>query len=226
MRSLNIVAYPRDVLLNFQSRSLTPMAKISALVASAFALLGIGAFTAPPADGKAAEKWKDISFYSLKTKSLEGKDADLKTYDGKVCLVVNVASKCGYTPQYEGLEKLYSELKGKGFEVLGFPSNDFGGQEPGTPDEIKSFCTSTYRVTFPMFNKLQTKSGDGQAEIYSYLGASTGSLPNWNFGKYLIGKDGKPIAYFGSKVTPESKELRDAIDKAMAQPAANKTTAK
>ncbi|MDZ4828845.1 MAG: glutathione peroxidase [Phycisphaerae bacterium] len=201
--------------------------KITAVIASAaLAVVGIGAFTAAPADDKAAEKWKDASFYSLKTKSLDDKAVDLKTYEGKVCLVVNVASKCGNTPQYAGLEKLYGELKDKGFVVLGFPSNDFGGQEPGTPDEIKAFCTSKYNVTFPMFNKVQTKAGEGQSEIYSYLGARTGSLPSWNFGKYLIGKDGKTITYFASKVAPDSKDLREAIEKAMGEGAASKPATK
>jgi glutathione peroxidase len=151
----------------------------------------------------------------MKTTTLAGQPADLAQYEGKVALVVNVASQCGFTPQYAGLEKLYDELKGKGFVVLGFPSNDFGGQEPGSPDEIASFCKKNYGVTFPMFSKLVTKAGPEQSPIYTYLG-KTGSLPSWNFSKYLVGKDGRVIQFFPSKVTPEAPELRAAIDKALA----------
>jgi glutathione peroxidase len=155
------------------------------------------------------------SFYDLKTTTLDGKPADLGQYRGKVTLVVNVASKCGYTPQYTGLEKLHRDMRDKGFAVLGFPSNDFGGQEPGTAEEIQQFCKLTYDVTFPMFSKVVTKASDGQSPIYSYLGA-TGNLPAWNFSKYLVGKDGKVVAFFPSKVKPDAPELMAAIEKALA----------
>jgi glutathione peroxidase len=154
------------------------------------------------------------SFYALKTKTLQGKPADLSQYKGKVTLVVNVASQCGFTPQYAGLEKLHEDMKGKSFEVLGFPSNDFGAQEPGSPDEIATFCKKNYGVTFPLFEKVVTKAGPEQSPIYTYLGKS-GSLPAWNFSKYLVGKDGKVVHFFPSKVTPDSEELRAAIDKAL-----------
>jgi glutathione peroxidase len=154
------------------------------------------------------------NFYDLKTTTLLGKPADLADYKGKVTLVVNVASFCGYTPQYKGLEALHRDLKDKGFAVLGFPSNDFGEQEPGTATEIAEFCRLTYDVTFPMFAKVITK-GSGQSPIYKFLGTS-GHLPEWNFAKYLIGKDGRIIAFYPSDVTPESKQLRDAIAKALA----------
>jgi glutathione peroxidase len=154
------------------------------------------------------------SFYDLKTSSLLGEPADLGAYRGKVTLVVNVASACGYTPQYKGLEKLHRELSGKGFAVLGFPSNDFGGQEPGTPQEIATFCKLTYDVTFPMFAKLSTVPGPRQSPIYKFLGA-TGNLPAWNFSKYVVGKDGKVVAFFPSEVTPEAPALRNAIAKAL-----------
>jgi glutathione peroxidase len=153
------------------------------------------------------------SFYDLKTSYLDGKPADLGVFRGKVTLAVNVASKCGFTPQYEGLEKLNRELAGKGFAVLGFPSNDFGGQEPGTAKEIAEFCRLTYDVTFPMFSKLVTKPGSEQSPIYKFLGTS-GHLPAWNFSKYVIGRDGRIVAFFPSEVTPESPELRRAITKA------------
>ncbi len=155
------------------------------------------------------------SFYDLKTNTLLGQPADLAMYRGKVSLVVNVASKCGFTPQYEGLENLQREMKGKAFNVLGFPSNDFGGQEPGTPQEIATFCKLTYDVDFPMFEKTVTKSGAGQSPIYTFLGKS-GKLPAWNFAKYVIDKKGQIVAFFPSEVTPEAPELRNAIAKALA----------
>jgi len=154
------------------------------------------------------------SFYDLKTQTLLGKPADLGDYRGKVTLVVNVASYCGYTPQYKGLEALHRELKDKGFAVLGFPSNDFGEQEPGTAEEIATFCRRTYDVTFPMFSKVVTRSGHDQSPVYSYLGAS-GHLPEWNFAKYVIGKDGRVRAFFPSEVTPDDPALRRAIADAM-----------
>jgi glutathione peroxidase len=155
------------------------------------------------------------SFYELKTMTLDGKPADLSQYRGKVSLIVNVASKCGYTPQYEGLEKLHRDWKGKGFNVLGFPSNDFGGQEPGTAQEIADFCRLTYDVTFPMFEKVVTKKGAGQSPVYAFLGRS-GNLPAWNFSKYVIDKQGRIVAFFPSDVTPEHPDLRAAISKALA----------
>jgi glutathione peroxidase len=156
-----------------------------------------------------------MSLYTQKTKTLEGKDSDLTQYKGKVTLVVNVASECGYTPQYQGLQDLHAKLKDKGFAVLGFPSNDFGAQEPGTPEQIRTFCTEKYHVDFPMFGKVQTKAGEGQSEVYSMLGKASGKLPKWNFSKYLIGKDGKVIAFYPSGVKPDAPELRVAIEEAL-----------
>ena len=155
------------------------------------------------------------SFYDLKSLALDGAPGNLAQYKGKVSLVVNVASKCGFTPQYEGLEGLQREMKGKAFNVLGFPSNDFGGQEPGTAQEIATFCRLTYGVTFPMFEKVVTKKGAGQSPIYAFLGSS-GSLPAWNFSKYVVDKQGKVVAFFPSEVTPEDPALRSAITKALA----------
>jgi glutathione peroxidase len=157
------------------------------------------------------------SFYSLKSQTLQGQPADLSEYKGKVTLVVNVASKCGLTPQYESLQKLHDELKDKGFSVLGFPSNDFGQQEPGSPEEIATFCKKNYGVTFPMFHKIVTKSGTDQSPEYGFLEKKTGSLPRWNFGKYVVNKDGTAIEFFDSKVTPDAPELRAAIEKALKQ---------
>jgi glutathione peroxidase len=171
------------------------------LVAAAPLLAG----QARPATGRSVS-----SFYDLTTTTLDGKPADLAQYRGTVSLVVNVASYCGYTPQYEGLEALHRELKGKGFTVLGFPSNDFGEQEPGTAEDIAKFCRLTYGVTFPMFEKVVTRPGASQSPIYAFLGRS-GNLPAWNFGKYLVDRQGHVVAFFPSDVTPDDPRLRGAI---------------
>ena len=155
------------------------------------------------------------SLYDLQTTSLDGKSAPLSAYKGKVTLVVNTASQCGFTPQYAGLQKLHDELKDKGFSVLGFPSNDFGGQEPGGAEEIATFCQRNYGVTFPMFSKLVTRAGPDQSPIYKFLGSS-GKLPAWNFSKYVVGKDGRIRAFFPSNVAPDAPQLRKALDEALA----------
>lgn len=136
-------------------------------------------------------------------------------YAGRVLLVVNTASKCGFTPQYEGLEALHAEYAERGFAVLGFPSNDFMGQEPGTEEEIREFCTLTYGVKFPMFEKLVVK-GEAADPFYRELAAQGGGAPGWNFHKYLIGRDGQVIQAFGSRVKPDAEELRQAIETALA----------
>src|SRR5262245_13591534 len=186
------------------------------IVGVTFAAVAVAALCAVwPASAQQGSGGAVSSFYDLTTMSLDGKPGNLAQYKGKVSLVVNVASKCGYTPQYEGLEKLQREMKGKGFNVLGFPSNDFGGQEPGTAQEIATFCKLTYDVTFPMFEKVVTKKGPGQSPVYAFLG-STGNLPAWNFSKYLVDKQGRVLAFFPSQVTPEHPDLRAAIKKALA----------
>jgi glutathione peroxidase len=154
------------------------------------------------------------SFYALSATRLSGEPVALKEYEGKVALVVNTASQCGFTPQYQGLQQLHTELAPRGFTVLGFPSNDFGGQEPGSAEEIKKFCELNYKVTFPMFSKVVTQPKEDQSPIYAWLGR-TGDLPKWNFSKYLIGRDGKVLAFFPSKVTPDAPELRQAIEQAL-----------
>jgi glutathione peroxidase len=181
----------------------------------ALSFLAVIALVAGLAAQQTASGGTVSSFYDLKTATLEGKPADLAQYKGKVSLVVNVASKCGYTPQYEGLEQLQREMKGKGFNVLGFPSNDFGEQEPGTAQEIATFCKLTYGVTFPMFEKVVTRKGTAQSPIYTFLGRS-GNLPAWNFSKYVVDKQGKVVAFFPSQITPEDSALRAAIAKALA----------
>ena len=174
---------------------------------------GFGAGQSVPT---AADAAKDKTLFVFKTTALDGSAVDLQTYKGKAVLVVNVASKCGYTPQYSDLEKVWKEYKDRGLVVIGFPCNDFGGQEPGSSSEIRDFCTKNYGVTFPLMSKVQTKAGAGQSEIYAFLSAATGKLPSWNFGKYLVGRDGKPVAFYGSGVNPTGDELRKAIEQALA----------
>jgi glutathione peroxidase len=155
------------------------------------------------------------SLFQLSANKLDGTPQPLAAYQGKVLLIVNTASQCGYTPQYAGLEQLHAEYRGKGLEVLGFPSNDFGAQEPGTAQEIASFCSVNYGVTFPLFEKIRTK-GEGQSPVYQFLATGHGE-PRWNFHKYLVGKDGQVRRAFPSNVAPDSKELRDAIEAALAE---------
>jgi glutathione peroxidase len=157
------------------------------------------------------------SFYDLTLTDLEGRSVDMAAYRGKVVLVVNVASFCGYTVQYGGLEKLHREFAPRGFAVLGFPSNEFGAQEPGTPAEIRKFVTEKFDVTFPLFAKSTVRPGADQSPAFAFLGRS-GKVPQWNFGKYLVGKDGQFVDLFHSDVTPESATLRGAIEKALAIP--------
>ena len=151
------------------------------------------------------------TLYDFQITNIDGQPVDLAQYKGKVALVVNVASKCGYTKQYKGLESLYREYKDKGFEILGFPSNDFGAQEPGTEAEIKSFCSLTYDVTFDMFSKVKV-SGNDMSDAYKYLTETTGSQVKWNFNKFLVDKEGKVVKYYPSSVAPEDAELRKDID--------------
>ena len=149
-------------------------------------------------------------FYDLKTRTLEGEPVELATYRGQVALVVNLASKCGLTPQYEGLEALYRELAPRGFVILGFPSNDFMGQEPGTPQEIRQFCSTNYDVTFPLFEKVKVK-GDDKCEIYRLLTANL-KEPDWNFTKYLVDPEGNVVTRFGPRVKPDHEDLRAKLE--------------
>ncbi len=177
--------------------------------------------------------------YDIPVKTIDGESGDLSGYKGKVLLLVNVASKCGLTPQYEGLQKLYGEYHGKGFEILGFPANNFMGQEPGTEDEIKEFCSSNYNVAFPMFSKISVK-GDDQHPLYSYLTStkpetdvndggleeklkgfgsvrSTPSEVLWNFEKFLVAKDGSIAARFAPDVKPDDERLLSRLNEELAK---------
>ena len=162
---------------------------------------------------------EEAALYSIPLKDIDGKDTSLKAYAGKALLIVNVASQCGFTPQYEGLEALYRKYREKGLMVLGFPCNDFGEQEPGTNNEIKQFCSSKFSVTFPLFDKLHT-IGAERHPLYTALSGPTSPAPGpvtWNFNKYLISRDGKILAHFESDVEPESSTLIKAIDAALAK---------
>lgn len=158
------------------------------------------------------------SVLSIPLKDINGKSTSLKAYEGKVMLVVNVASKCGLTPQYEGLEAIHRKFQAKGFTVLGFPCNQFGGQEPGTNEEIKTFCTGKYNLTFPMFDKLEV-NGPGRHPLYVALAGKDSPFPGdirWNFGKFLIDRHGNILKRFEPKTTPDSPEVVQAIEAALA----------
>lgn len=159
------------------------------------------------------------SLYEIPLKDIDGQKTSLKAHEGKVLLLVNVASKCGYTPQYKGLEALQQKFKDQGLTVLGFPCNDFGAQEPGSNEDIKTFCSTTYGVTFPLYDKVHVK-GPGQHPLFAALTGEKSPLPGeikWNFSKFLIGRDGKLIQRFESKVAPDSPELVQAIQAALAK---------
>jgi glutathione peroxidase len=158
------------------------------------------------------------SLYDIPLKDIDGKATSLAPYKGKVILIVNVASKCGYTPQYTALEAMHKEYSAKGFSVLGFPCNDYGGQEPGDAETIKAFCSGTYNVTFPLYEKLHTK-GPEQHKLYTALTGKDSPFPGdvkWNFNKFLIGKDGKILKRFESATKPDSPEVKAAIEAALA----------
>jgi glutathione peroxidase len=161
------------------------------------------------------------SVYDFTLKSIDGKPTSLHAYHGKVLLLVNVASKCGYTPQYSALESLYEKYKGQGLVIVGIPANNFASQEPGTNAEIKSFCTRTYNVSFPMMEKVSVK-GDDKTPLYQFLtdkstNPQIGGEIQWNFTKFLFDRNGKPVARFEPAVKPDSPEVTAAIETALKQ---------
>ena len=161
-----------------------------------------------------------MTIYDAPVRTLDGNPASLRDYEGKVLLIVNVASKCGLTPQYSGLEQLQEKFADRGFSVLGFPCNQFGGQEPGTAEEIQTFCSTSYGVTFPIFEKIDV-NGDDRHPLYATLtgladdGGHSGDI-RWNFEKFLIGRDGVPVARFSPLTEPDAEELVVAIEKQLA----------
>jgi glutathione peroxidase len=167
----------------------------------------------------AASLFAASSVYDFTPNSIDGKPAPLADYKGKVLLIVNVASRCGFTPQYAGLETLFEKYKDRDLVIVGFPANNFGGQEPGTNQEIKSFCSRTYHVTFPMYSKISVQGGD-QAPLYRFLtdrslNPSTGGAIQWNFTKFLVDRTGAVVARFEPDVTPDSREVVEAIERAL-----------
>ena len=160
------------------------------------------------------------SIYDFTLNSIDGQSTPLSRFQGKVVLVVNVASRCGFTPQYAALEKVYEKYQDRGLVIVGFPANNFGGQEPGTNQEIKTFCSTKYNVTFPMMAKVSVK-GDDQTPLYQFLtdktaNPQTGGEIKWNFTKFLIGPDGRPVARFEPNVTPDDPQVTTAIEKELA----------
>jgi glutathione peroxidase len=154
-----------------------------------------------------------INISSFKVRTMDGQEKSLSDFKGKVLIIVNVASKCGYTPQYDGLEKIYEKYKDKGFEILAFPCNDFGGQEPGTNEEIQSFCKTNYNVSFTLFDKIKVLGNDKSPLYSNLINYDPAGDISWNFEKFLIDKDGNVVGRYKSKVKPESEELTTAIEK-------------
>jgi glutathione peroxidase len=191
------------------------MHKAIALAALLLMMAGLTAIQA----GDSPPKGVKTSIYDFKLKDIDGKDVKLDQFRGKALLLVNVASQCGYTPQYEGLQKIHSKYKEQGFAVLGFPANNFGAQEPGTDQEIKTFCSTKYRVTFPMFSKISVKGAD-QHPLYKFLTDEktdpkfAGEI-TWNFNKFLVDKTGNIVGRFDSKDTPEGEKVVKAIEQAL-----------
>jgi len=159
-----------------------------------------------------SKKSDPINISDSKVKTIDGQEKLISDYKGKVLLIVNVASKCGYTPQYEALEKIYETYKDKGFEILAFPSNDFGGQEPGTNEEIQSFCKTTYNVTFPLFDKVKVLGSDKIPLYAKLINFEPAGDISWNFEKFLIDKNGNVVGRFKSKVKPDSVEITKQIE--------------
>jgi len=172
-------------------------------------------------DGTASEENKPLSVLSFTVQSIDGAAVNLSRYRGKVLLIVNTASRCGYTPQYAALEKIYQRYKDRGLAILAFPSNDFGGQEPGSNEQIREFCESKYNVTFDLFAKIAVR-GQDQAPLYRFLTSRQtnpqfGGDIGWNFTKFLVGRDGRIVARYESKITPDSEAIIQAIEAELAK---------
>lgn len=155
------------------------------------------------------------NLYDFAVKTIDGQEIKLSNYAGKVALIVNVASQCGYTPQYKGLENLYRTYKDQGFVILAFPSNDFGAQEPGTDEQIKQFCSLKYDVTFDLFSKVKVR-GSEKIDLYQYLTSATKAEVQWNFNKFLVDRSGNVVKYYASGVAPDSAELKKEIEALLA----------
>lgn len=186
------------------------------MLAGILSLLGFNTMKNKPLTEIGGKPVDDISVYDFTMKSIEGKDVPLSEYKGKVLVIVNVASKCGLTPQYKELEAIYEQYKDKGVVFLGFPANNFLSQEPGTNADIQTFCTKNYGVTFPMFEKISVKGKD-MHPLYAYLTGKTGDAVAWNFQKFLIGKDGKVVRSISPKTHIDDAEIIKAIETEIAK---------
>jgi glutathione peroxidase len=195
-------------------------------IRSPFAVLSFAMMSLVMSAALAADAPQENAVLKFKVKSLAGEDVDLADYKGKVVLIVNVASKCGLTPQYEQLEAIYKKYHDQDFVILGFPCNQFGGQEPGTAEEIQEFCKANYGVTFDLFEKIDV-NGDGAAELYKTLTAletkptGPGKI-SWNFEKFLVDRNGVVAARFSPKTKPDDPEVTKAIEAELAKPAPKK----
>lgn len=193
------------------------LSTILLIIVGIFAVLGVNLMTETATQVKASTK----SIHKFSAENIDGVDTSLEQFKGDVVLIVNTASKCGYTPQYKGLQAIYEKYKDKGFKVIGFPTNDFGGQEPGSNEEIKEFCTLKYKVSFPMFAKITVK-GEDKHPLYKFLTdkeihPETGGEITWNFNKFLANGDGEIVARFSSKDDPESEAVTSEIEKQLSK---------
>ncbi len=200
------------------SRTVRPALLATALLCAASGMSLVTAQDRDPVHG--GVHTMNASVLSFTMKANDGTPKPLADYKGKVLLIVNTASECGYTPQYEGLEKLYEKYRDRGLVVLAFPANEFGAQEPGTDEQIKTFCSTKYHVTFPIFAKSVVK-GQGINPLYKFLTTEAGFNGDitWNFNKFLVDRSGKVVARYDSKVTPQSDQLVAEVEKLLAQPA-------
>lgn len=194
---------------------MSPSLKLG-ILAFVVVLAGIGYAFSPYFRNTTPHTSAAKTVYEFTVKDIDGKDVPLSNYKGKVLLVVNVASRCGNTPQYKGLEKVYEQYKDRGLVILGFPANDFAGQEPGSNAEIKEFCSATYAVKFPMFSKISVK-GDQAHPLYQWLISQSDdkSDVDWNFAKFLVGRDGQLLTRFKSRVKPEDPKVVSSIEAAL-----------
>jgi glutathione peroxidase len=203
----------RPIGSDFQQRQGDPMRAVRTRSVRTIVALGLVMIMAGSA-------FAASNIYDFTLPSIDGKPMSLADFKGKVVLLVNVASRCGYTPQYSALEALYEKYRDQGFVIIGFPANNFGAQEPGSNEEIKTFCSRKYNVTFPLYSKVSVK-GDDQTPLYQYLTRQTDSSIageiKWNFTKFLVDRDGRVVQRFESAVTPDSKEVVSAIEKQLSQ---------
>jgi glutathione peroxidase len=201
---------------------MTPRQIACVLGAAAAVLAAAGSPGAEDKTQRQEDSAVTTNVYGFKAADIDGREVSLGDYKGKVLLVVNVASRCGFTSQYAGLQALYERYKDRGLVVMGFPANDFLGQEPGSNEEIKTFCSTKFNVTFPMFAKIEVK-GDAMHPLYAWLTdekihPKTGGKISWNFNKFLLGRDGNVIERFGSRTTPDDKALVTAVEGALTPP--------